>query len=837
MSTNNPPPAPLVSRTQQALARDTISTTWEVLAQTFYPATGVLTSRTNRYVELGAGLNYLSNPATGQWAPSEDLIELMPDGSAAALKGPTKLYLNPNVNSPGAVRIVSADGAVFQSQPIGLFWYDPVSGNASLIARAQDCAGELEPPNQVVYRGAFGDVGDLRLTYTKGAIESDLVLLACPQLPPGFDPATARLELWHACQPTSAPKITPHLVGAQATTDDVLEFGGLWFLTGAAYWSDGSVVRAADTPATVCVPRLTEDGTLAPVCKTWLPGAAEDVLVEALPWSAVVPKLASLPPTAPAYLSTPEQGRASWLAELEATRGPSSTAPAVISRGRGYQPVGLVWDYITVSGSGPYTFNTGETYYVNWSCYFLTSLTFNPCVIKFNSQTYLLTCGGITCNGNSSSPTILTSWQDDLFGTQIQTNQPCPTYAASYELYVYHPLSNVSVTGMRFRWANTALVIASPYPYAGSVSGCSFEFCGVGITARECDVTVSGSTRCSVTTPTNTELGGTLTGSLTDVCSGGVDSDGNHVADLYEYQYFGRLGTLPGNLLGQLINMTNPPNGFLPGPSSEGGSQEIWTTLGHANSNYVYNTNCWLYGARGVQNQSVGISALSPWNDGNPYNPQWGGGTLITPRHVITTAEWGCHPGTHYRFIGKDGSCNEVTINACTNLSTGAMVVLFDNDVTNTVAYVKVLPDDVRQYLLPTMQYDHRTPGACHYVQCVDTDQFEWAYINDMNFLQGGYANFGPSQWFPRWGSYRSWNYQSTCSSSCDGFTGDGGHPLFLLINGELVLLGPNYGCCICPWPGYSCDEINAAIAALGNSNGYTVTPYNPAASGFPTLW
>ncbi len=67
MSTNNPPPAPLVSRTQQALARDTISTTWEVLEQTFYPATGVLTSRTNRYVELGAGLNYLSDPSTGQW--------------------------------------------------------------------------------------------------------------------------------------------------------------------------------------------------------------------------------------------------------------------------------------------------------------------------------------------------------------------------------------------------------------------------------------------------------------------------------------------------------------------------------------------------------------------------------------------------------------------------------------------------------------------------------------------------------------------------------------------------------------------------------------------------
>ena len=191
------------------------------------------------------------------------------------------------------------------------------------------------------------------MTYTKGAVESDLVLLQCPKLPPGFDAATARLELWHACQPTSAPRITPHAVGAQGATDDVLDFGGLWFPTGAAYWSDGSGARAADSPAAVRVPTLTEDGTLAPVCKTWLPGVAQDVLVEALAWSAVAAKLASLPPTAPAYLPAPTQGRSSWLAELEATGGPSSTAPAVIGRGRGYRPVGLVWDYITVQAPAP----------------------------------------------------------------------------------------------------------------------------------------------------------------------------------------------------------------------------------------------------------------------------------------------------------------------------------------------------------------------------------------------------------------------------------------------------------------------------------------------------
>jgi hypothetical protein len=61
---------------------------------------------------------------------------------------------------------------------------------------------------------------------------------------------------------------------------------------------------------------------------------------------------------------------------------------------------------------------------------------------------------------------------------------------------------------------------------------------------------------------------------------------------------------------------------------------------------------------------------------------------------------------------------------------------------------------------------------------------------------------------------------------------------VFLLINAELVLMGPNRYCPFFPWPGYSCDEIDSAIAGLGGSaSGYRVTRYDPAASGFPSLW
>ena len=402
-----------------------------------------------------------------------------------------------------------------------------------------------------MYRGAFGAVGDLRLTYTKGAIESDLVLLQYPQLPPGFDAGTARLELWHACQPMSAPNITPHQAGAQGDTDDVLSFGSLWFPTGAAYWSDGSGARAADTPAPVRVPTLTEDGTLAPVCKTWLSGTAQDVLVEAVAWNAVAAMLATLPPAAPTYLSAPAQDRSSWLAELEATPTPSSVSPAaVIGQGGGYHPVGLVWDYITVTGSGSYTFlSVDYTYYLSGNGYFSGNLTFFPCVIKFNSGVWLLTYGGITCNGSSSYPTIFTSWQDDLFGSEIQQGQPCPSQAAAEALWAYNITTNLSVSGLRFRWANTALRFDASYGIAELVSDCSFELCGTGIYASACSVTISSSTMCGVATPTKLPRlkPFPFTGSLTDVCAG--DSDGNGVPDLTDNQDFGRLGTLPDTSL------------------------------------------------------------------------------------------------------------------------------------------------------------------------------------------------------------------------------------------------------------------------------------------------
>jgi hypothetical protein len=218
------PPVTVLS--WRATPQDGLSTIWQATEQVVNPITGERSDRLHQHVEIASGLNYLADAASGQWATSQDLIELMPDGSAAAVHGPAKLYAKANLNCADAITIVTVSNRVFQTHPIGLFWYDPISHKAALIASVNDCVGELEPPNQIVWRAAFGQVADWRVTYTKGALESDLVILQCPKLPAGFDAATARIELWHQWQPAAAPRITAHLVGQAEPDRRDLKFWG-----------------------------------------------------------------------------------------------------------------------------------------------------------------------------------------------------------------------------------------------------------------------------------------------------------------------------------------------------------------------------------------------------------------------------------------------------------------------------------------------------------------------------------------------------------------------------------------------------------------------------------
>jgi hypothetical protein len=81
-------------------------------------------------VELGSGLNYQT--ASGDFLPSQDLVELLPDGSAAAAHGPLTVHFSPDLSSDTAI-IFNLGSLTLQTHPIGLYYFDPVSGTSVLL--------------------------------------------------------------------------------------------------------------------------------------------------------------------------------------------------------------------------------------------------------------------------------------------------------------------------------------------------------------------------------------------------------------------------------------------------------------------------------------------------------------------------------------------------------------------------------------------------------------------------------------------------------------------------------------------------------------------------------
>jgi hypothetical protein len=573
--------------------------------------------------------------------------------------------------------------------------------------------------------------------------------------------------------------------------------------------------------------------------KQWLQTETQSVLIEGIRWIDIAAKLEVLNAANPSGASATLKDRFSWLIDLATPAQPPLKAAAVMVEGSGYNPIGLVWDYIAVPSSWntDYTFSSGQTYYVSSTTYFSANVTFNPgCFLKFNGG-YLLIYGSIVCNGTSGNPSVLTAWDDDLFGeAHIQTETGCPTYSAAPALWDYFINADVSVSGMRFRWARTAIQLDANWckTHTHTVSGCTFEMCQVCICGNNCNVSISSSTRCGVGTPT---AGGCVSfaGSLVDVCNG--DSDQSGYQDLTEFQFFGRLGTLPGNVVGGVFSRTRGRS-----PSTD---EVIWSTRDDANMIYRYNTNCWLYGV-------AGLTAFSPWHAKVDVKETYqGGGTLITPRHAIVASHFAIPDNTPVRFVGSDNIAHQVI---CLHGEQPPdipdyWVMVLDQDLPSTVARARILPSDVIHKLTPTME---EWADPCYFsatLPAVAFNQRKEAYVCDAKYFfafawSAPLVTFGPSQWFSYWGSYCHRFNNCSCLST-DVTSGDSGSPTFLLISGELALIGPWSGCDFAVWSGQYFTELNTAINELDTwvSNtygtnamtGYTATSF-PLES-FPALF
>jgi hypothetical protein len=506
-------------------ARDDCSTTRELTASVTNELTGGVTPQTRRVTEVATGLNYVD--ASGAWTESQDLIEPLAAGGAAAVHGRYSAYFSPaGLNDDAALTIVTASNGVYQARVLGIYYFDAQSGRSNLLAAPSDAAvAEILPPNQIVYRGAFDSdtlKADLRYTYTKAAFESDVIITRQPKLSPadcGLNPATTRIQVRHQWLGAPTPKIQEMTVEqgpGPELVDQILDFGDLWFPTGRAFALGDESSRGTNA-ARITLPGAGNAPAQTPVGKEWQAEGGKATLIESVNWSDIAPKLARLP-TIASVLKGPKETMLAAAGLRDASPNERAAARRTMQvAGMPYKTPGVVLDYITVQGSGSYDFTNGSTFWVSANCYFQGTLTFEAgCLLKYgvgySPGTCLLTYGGVVCNGTQASPSILTCEGDYVYGDNLQG----PTIQkASPALWLYNVPTDQGIQWMVVRYAATAFLFHGTSATGEiAVNNCSVSDCGCGIFTDGPHVTLGSSTCCQVSWPID-DYGGIVNGTFT----------------------------------------------------------------------------------------------------------------------------------------------------------------------------------------------------------------------------------------------------------------------------------------------------------------------------------
>lgn len=494
--------------------------------------TGAVQAQTNSFTLLENGLHYLEN---GEWKPSQDLIEISPNG-AVARHGPNKAIFSSDLNAPAVFDILTSDGQRLRGGVRAIQLTDLASGRSVVLAIVKASApGELLPPNQLVFRDGFDGLRvDVLYVWKHNSFSQNVILRQRPQLPAGMDPATTRLEVVTEFVEAPVPMINEQVLtqpGGPDVADHVtIAFGSLVAGRGKAFPVAGqnAVNLSAWHPA----------GDGVPVSKQWhaLPDGRM-FLVESVAWPEIQPQLRGLLAAA-----TPDKSSASERQVAQGRTWPQR--PAALPRRQPvqvvslrYEPKGFLLD-VDLSGSVyAYTFLTGTTYYIANSFWIGpgTAAFQVGSVIKYglnaglsvNGQICLVYCKNNTTGplaaGGASAPytlqtPVFTSKDDDAFGEQISGSTHNPTYAAYCALWLYYPPGANEVNNARFRWSQRAVEFDSSLgsTLTNTVRDSLIEQCQTGIVAYNCTVSLNNVAKCHVTTPTLQQFGGQFNGTMAD---------------------------------------------------------------------------------------------------------------------------------------------------------------------------------------------------------------------------------------------------------------------------------------------------------------------------------
>ena len=473
------------------VTNDANSRVWERTVYEQGP-NGTVVPRKHQYTELASGLNY-RDPQTGQWLPSKEEIDILPNGGAAATRGAHQVYF-PGDIAQGVIRLVTPDGLQLQSRPVGLFFED--DDNSALIAILTNSVGGLVGSNEVVYPDAFeGAAASLHYKYTRGGFEQDVVVQG--QLPDpaelGLNPARTRLGVLTAFVDNNNPVATTEPTDpADGLSDSTLAFGGMMKMGHGQAFSIGNTGQA-QLPAggnsaawlnwATNAAQQSSGGTST--YKRWFQLNGHNFLMEEVPYHRVAAQLQQLPAATGgagiiatnlfAANSILNGISAEPLASAQSSKSEivnRKSAMIRLSRAGWDQTRALVLDYVTVDSGGDYTFQGDTTYYVSGLCDFNNVTLEGGTVIKYENVNNVYTTdigrnyanafievdGTLTCNTSSYRPAIFTAVDDDTVGVTMpySTGNPAGNQYANPAIYAgYSAVINLS--NVRINYAQKAV--------------------------------------------------------------------------------------------------------------------------------------------------------------------------------------------------------------------------------------------------------------------------------------------------------------------------------------------------------------------------------------------
>jgi len=392
---------------------------------------------THSYTELATGMNYWQN---GQWVESKEEIDILPDGTAAAIQGQHQAYFPVDI-AQGTIEVVTPDGKQLQSRPVGLSYDDGT--HTVVIAILTNSVGELVDSNQVIYPNAFdGASASLCYIYTRSGFEQNVIVQG-QLLPPesfGLNPETTRLQVLTEFFDMNTPVQTPSPANPQdGLSDPTLTFGQMRMVHGRAF-------------------SINTFGSQTPTYKSWLNLEGRRFLVEDVPYARVASQLNRLPAVSQAKTANTKTASVNSVLNKISTKrllpsmrfskmkmeNQKSKITRQLARTDANQPA-LLLDYVMVdSDQSDFTFQGDTTYCISGNVNLSgTTVIEGGAVIKYttNVSSSLRILDSVECQTAPYRPAIFTSSDDNTVGESISVDVE-PTCTGTYTFQLYNSAEN-----------------------------------------------------------------------------------------------------------------------------------------------------------------------------------------------------------------------------------------------------------------------------------------------------------------------------------------------------------------------------------------------------------